>query len=445
MYLLGKRRFEKSEVSKTKTKELGIQGLLVMETDDSDHFIAVHKNYFKNEDRPRCPACGSEKTRSSKVVTRTFKDILMAENNKGFKIIDLVFNQRYLRCDGCGKSVFPEDIDFASKGSRYTNRLSDKLADGTLTYSYKRVCDYYSVPASTASVGAIMRRRTQFWESSMAPIHTPETLAIFEVEFYKRIYPVVFTVRAGEPYFLDILEESTEQAYITFFKKLDANKVKMIYIDPVESLYNAIQSFFPSVSVMVTDECILRYARMALHDVIYKDGKRMPVKNKYATLMQKKDNISEVYTKRQMVSGFQSRPLLKAAYDHYQKLITLMEDKWQYSDIKTWLDDMPDDLPEFGILTDVVELFGDNIKEFSEEVGGTSGTYSNSISQFIKAINEMPFCIYDVLRARIIFSAPPDTIIEDETEKRIGVRVGRLINKLEEVTGNIKEDRYYGL
>lgn len=122
-----------------------------------------------------------------------------------------------------------------------------------------------------------------------------------------------------------------------------------------------------------------------------------------------------------------------------------MEAKWQYSDIKTWLDGMPDNLPEFGILTDVVELFGDNIKEFSEEIGSTSGTYSTYVGQFIKAINEMPFCIYDVLRARIIFSAPPDTIIEDETEKRIGVRVGRLINKLKEVTDNIKEDRYYGL
>lgn len=442
---MGKRRFEKCNVSKTKTKELGIEGLLVIETDDSDHYIAVHKNYFKNENRPHCPACGSEKTRSSKVVTRAFKDILGVDDTKGFKIVDLVFNQRYFRCDGCGKSVFPEDIDFASKGSRYTNRLSDKLADGTLTYSYKKVCDYYSVPASTASVGAIMRRRTQFWESSMVPIYTPETLAIFEVDFYKRIYPVVLTVRDGEPYCLDILEESTEHAFIAFFKKLDSTKIKRIFIDPVESLYNAIHSFFPSVSVLVTDECILRYARMALHDVIYKDGKRMPLNDKYATLMQKKDSITEVYTKRQMVSGFQSRPLLKAAYDQYQKLITLMEHPWQYSDIKTWLDDIHDNLPEFDILADAVELFGDNIKQFLEEIGSTSGKYSTYVSQFIKEISDMPFCIYDVLRARIIFSAPPDTIIEDESEKRVGIRVSRLINKLEEVTGNIKEDRYYGL
>lgn len=442
---MGKRRFEKSEVSRTRTKELDIQGLLVIDSDDSKHYSAVHMNYFANKNKPRCPACGSERTRSSKVVTRTFKDILKENNSKGFRIVDLVFHQRYFRCDGCGESVFPEDIDFASKGCRYTNRLSDKLADGTLTYSYQRVCDYYSVPASTASVGAIMRRRTKLRELSMPPIHTPETLAIFEVEFYKRIYPVVFAVRAGEPYFFDILEESTEQAYTTFFKKLDVNKVKMIYIDPVESLFNAVKSFFPSVSVMVSDECILRYARMALHDVIYKDGKRMPVKHKYATLAQKKDIITDVYTKRQLASSFQSRPLLKAAYDHYQKLLTLMEDKWQYSDFTTWVDGIPDNLPEFGILTGMVELFGDNIKEFSEEVGSTSGTYSTYVSQFIETINEMLFCIYDVLRARIIFSTPPDTIIENETEKRMGVRVSRLISKLEEVIGNIKEDRYYGL
>ena len=107
MCVLGKRRFEKRKVSKTKTEELNIDGLLVIESDDSDNFITVHKNYFNNQLRPRCPACGSDKTRSSKVVTRTFKDILDADNDKGFKIIDLVFNQRYFRCYGCGKSVFP--------------------------------------------------------------------------------------------------------------------------------------------------------------------------------------------------------------------------------------------------------------------------------------------------------------------------------------------------
>jgi hypothetical protein len=106
---------------------------------------------------------------------------------------------------------------------------------------------------------------------------------------------------------------------------------------------------------------------------------------------------------------------------------------------------LPDNLPEFGILADVVKLFEDNIKLFCEEIGSTSGAYSTNVSVFITAINEMPFCIFDVLRARIIFSAPPDTIVENDTKKRIGIRVSRLINKLKEINENIKEDRYYGL
>lgn len=442
---MGKRRYNKSEVSKVKTKELNIDGLLVIASEDNDCYCAVQKGYFQKEDKPRCPACGSYKTRSSKVVTRTFKDILEAKNEKEFRVVDLVFQQRYFRCDECGQSVFPEDINFATKGSRFTNRLSDKLADGTLTYSYKRVCDYYGVPASTASVGAIMRRRTQFWESALAPIHTPETLAVFEVEFYKSIHPVIFSMYNNEPYCLDILEESTEQAYISFFNKLDASALKTIFIDPVESLFNATQAFFPLASVVVTDECIKRYAKSALHDVIFTDGKRMPIKNKYATLSRKKGDITEVYTKRQMASGFQTRPRLKTAYNHYQNLLTLMGQEWKYDDFGAWLASTPDELPEFEILKELNESYGENIREFVETVGSTSATYSSYVSRLIEAISTMPFCIYDVLRSRIIFSAKPDTIMEGETEKRLGIRVGRLLGKLYEVSNNIKEERYYGL
>lgn len=442
---MGKRRYKKSEVSSAKTAALGIKGLLVIEADDNGPFCAVRKGYFSKEDKPCCPACGSTKTRSSKVVTRTFKDIIKADNANGFQVVDLVFQQRYFRCDNCGQSVFPEEIDFATKGSRYTNRFSDKLADGTLAYSYQRVCDYYGVPASTASVGAIMRRRTQYWESILPPIHTPETLAVFEVEFYRSIHPVIFAVHNGEPYCLDILEESTEQAYAAFFNQLDVAAVKTVFIDPVESLFNAAQTAFPSASVAVSDECVQRYAKAALHDVIFADGKRMSVKNKYVALSLKKELVTEVYTKSQMKSGFQTRPRLKAAYDHYQKLLTLMSDTWTYEGFQTWLSEIPADLPEFELLTEMNESFGDNIREFSESVGSATGPYSNYVSQFIETISAMPFCIYDVLRARIIFSAAPDTVLDGEAEKRLGIRVGRLLADLDKISKNIKEERYYGL
>ena len=114
-------------------------------------------------------------------------------------------------------------------------------------------------------------------------------------------------------------------------------------------------------------------------------------------------------------------------------------------DFQAWLTEIPTDLPEFELLTEMAESFGDSIREFSETVGSTTGTYANYVSQFIETIGVMPFCIYDVLRARIIFSAAPDTIMEGETEKRLGIRVGRLLAELEKISNNIKEERYYGL
>ena len=169
---MGKRRYKEKDVSKPMTEALGIPDLLVLKASTDSHYYAVPKRYFSDDKLP-CPACGSTKTRCSKVVKRTFKDILwdkdpVDDDEKGFRVFDLTFYQTYLRCDGCNNSVFPEPIDFGDKGCRYTNRLSDALADGTFRFSYKKVCDYYGVPASTASIGPIMRKRIQYAQSGQA-------------------------------------------------------------------------------------------------------------------------------------------------------------------------------------------------------------------------------------------------------------------------------------
>lgn len=141
----------REDVSRQKTEDLGVTDLLVLDFEGNEKaYYAVHRRYFK-KDKSTCPACGSTKTCCSKVVKRKFKDILF-DSEDSFRIIDIYFYQRYLRCDGCKDSVFLEDIDFAQKGCRYTNRLSDKLAEGTFHYSYQKVCAYYGVPASTAWV-----------------------------------------------------------------------------------------------------------------------------------------------------------------------------------------------------------------------------------------------------------------------------------------------------
>ena len=88
---MGKRNHVQSNISAPKTALLGIEELLVLGNEGDDtNFYAVHRRYFTDE-KPVCPACGSARTRRSKVVERTFKDILGDVPN--FKIIDLHFRQ----------------------------------------------------------------------------------------------------------------------------------------------------------------------------------------------------------------------------------------------------------------------------------------------------------------------------------------------------------------
>ena len=79
---------------------------------------------------------------------------------------------------------------------------------------------------------------------------------------------------------LDILRDSSEETCGAFLKTLDANQVETIYVDPVDSLFSAVNQYFPMASIVVTDEAIKRYARNAMLDIIHSDGKRFPVVHK---------------------------------------------------------------------------------------------------------------------------------------------------------------------
>lgn len=317
---MGKKRYKENDVSKQMTETLGIADLLALKTSTANHYYTIHERYF-SDDKLACPACGSMKTRCSKVVKRTFKDILWDKlpvedgDEQGFKIFDLTLYQRYLRCDGCNNSVFPEPINFGDKGCRYTNRLSDALADGTFRFSYKKVCAYFGVPASTASIGPIMRRRIQYRESLLLPASTPKKLGIMETVFFREAHPIIFALREDGVYCIDILEDSSEGTVLTSLRTLDANEVDTVYIDPVDSIRSAAATAFPSANLLVTDECILRYARDAMLEVIHENGKRFPIKFKDAVLTIPDKHLQNDYDRRQIKDGMESRPRLKSAYD----------------------------------------------------------------------------------------------------------------------------------
>lgn len=439
---MGKKTYSKADISKLKTEQLGISSLLVLDEESNNNcFSTVHERYFKNE-RCACPACQSQKTRTSKIVTRKFKDILQADDD--FKIIDLVFHQRYLRCNECKSSVFPEEIDFSEKGSRFTNRLSDLLADGTFRYSYKKVCDYYSVPASTASVGAIMRRRIQYREKKLPSLSTPHTLAIVEIPYYRKLYPLILGIHGTDIYCLDILDDCLESTYIKFFRMLDANEINQIFIEPNEELRNAVANCFPTISPCISEECILRHGRKAFIEIIHSDGKRFPVVHKDDKLTQNKRFISQRDTSH-IKQGMNSRPRLNKAYKQFQILLEMFDNTWDYEQLSSWVSAIPEELPEFADLIDIIEFFQGEIQNSLQPTQTTPPQYTAVVKGICDAIHEMPHCIFEVLRARCMLTITNDTIEKDESENRLGISIERFINNIKSITENIKEEREYEL
>lgn len=438
---MGKKNYKQTDISNAKTAILGIDNLLVLNDENNEHcYHTIHKQYF-NKEKKQCPACLSDKTRSSKVTIRKFKDII--ECDKDFKVVDLFFHQRWFRCNNCKKSVFPEDIDFAVKGCRYTNRLADRLADGTLRYSYKKVCDYYGVPASTASVGSIMRRRIQYRESQFPPLDTPHTLAIIEFSYFREIYPLILGISDSGIHCMDILSDASEATYVTFFRLLNSSKLKRIYIEPNEELKNAIAICFPSLHPLISQECVNRHARNAFLEIVHSDGKRFPIVHKDYVLTQNHKFITSERTRKQIKLGMSSRQRLSLAYEQYQYLLEIFEDTWDYARLSAWSAAINKDLLEFENLIDVIEFYEVEIQNSLKLDIQLPDNFAAIVLGICDAIQDMPHCIFDVLRARCMLSTPYDTIVENDIQKRLGVPADRFIENIKTITNNIKEDQEY--
>lgn len=458
---MGKRLFQEVYASPDRTAALCLPELVVVsEADDLETadliYHAVHKSYF-SKDKPVCPYCQGTNTAETKIRPRKFKDILPFENGER-KVIDLVFHQRYFRCDDCSR-VFSEDIDFAEEGCRYTNRLSDLLAEGTLTQTYEKVCKEYGVPASKTSVGVIMRRRLRMKIEQLPPLETPESLAIFVSRFYSNAYPIVLGIYGDHIRLIDVLSESSESAYAVFFNGLDKAKVKRIFIDPDEQLHYAAAAAFPGASIMMSEECVMRHIRECLGDVIKKEGTKCFVYQRYHTLCKEEKYLNRV-ERRQVNRTLDRRHRLAGAYNAYQDLLVRLGAKWSAPVISGWVDDLPqyledkaDDgenlepLWEFDILKDILQLYEPQLEEYLKLEQKPSAALASSVMAIKDSLDEMPFCIYDILHARMLLNVDQDWMLKEDKKYRIGVPVERLTYKMNQISMKIrskKEKEYDG-
>lgn len=243
---------------------------------------------------------------------------------------------------------------------------------------------------------------------------------------------------------MDILPDSFEGTILEFLRQLDSAKVETVYIDPVEDIRNAAATAFPGAELVVTDECILRYAKNAMLEIVHEDGKRFPVKFKNNALTIQNKLIQNDYERKRVAEGLSSRPRLKSAYEKHQSLMDTIQGEWTYESIRDWVHSLPGNLPEFLALSDAVDLFEQEIRCFQENKK-LPDFYPTAIQAICDAFHGMPHCIFDVLRARCFLTIGHDTIEENGEKYRLGIHTSRLTQNMNDISENIRRAREYEL
>lgn len=129
-----------------------------------------------------------------------------------------------------------------------------------------------------------------------------------------------------------------------------------------------------------------------------------------------------------------SRPRLKQAYDHHQRLLELMETKWLMEDLQTWAKQIPTEVDEFLAVGDIIDIFDEQLCGFLALNEKLPNNYQFAIQGVCDAIKDMPHCIFDVMRGRCIFSITHDTIEENGELQRYGIKSSRLIEKINKIS-----------
>lgn len=204
---------------------------------------------------------------------------------------------------------------------------------------------------------------------------------------------------------------------------------------------------------MISEECVQRYIRDAFKDVIRKDGSRCIIRQRYHTLSKPEGYLSE-FEHKQIEDVMRQRHRLHAAYDAYQDLLHSMESGWDIGQILGWIEDLPnyiedasDDgeqleaLWEFDIIKEMLQLYAPQVNAFLSLEDKPPAAMSSAVMSILSLLEEMPYCIYDVLHARMLLNVEHDIVMRDGIKYRIGVPVERLARTMQDITRQIKKEK----
>ena len=93
------------------------------------------------------------------------------------------------------------------------------------------------------------------------------------------------------------------------------------------------------------------------------------------------------------------------------------------------------------VIKDLLRLYEPQVNTYLALESKPPAAMASAVMSILDSLEEMPYCIYDVLHARMLLNIEHDRIVKDGTIYRIGIPVERLIEKMHEITRQIKEKR----
>ena len=152
--------------------------------------------------------------------------------------------------------------------------------------------------------------------------------------------------------------------------------------------------------------------------------------------------------------GLEKLPRIRAAYNAYQDLLRRMESGWKIPLLQEWLESLPDyiedeiqegqkiqPLTEFSLLKDVLNLYEDQVQHYLDNEKKPPSAVESAVTGLLDALDYMPYCIYDVLHARMLTNVEQELIEIDDKKYRMGVRVDKLTEAMNDIAQKIRDKK----
>lgn len=376
------------------TKLLKFEGINFKSQEENEKSIVLH--FVREDIRPVCPRCGSNKIHINDWRTHTAVDLPI--NNKPVKIH--IAKQRYI-CVDCKKTV-TGSLENIEPRKQHTNKVIPFIKEKAKVMTFKDCSKELSVSPTTAM--RIFKKNTHYSEPASFPkiLHIDE----FKGNSNKEKYQLAIINGETKKVF-DILENRKKKTLSDYLKK-PTGKPEIVVIDMWEPYYTAVKNLWPEVVIVADRFHYIRQVNWCVRDVrlriqkSHSDGKKLKTYWKLFMMNSSKLSIIQKERLEELLSLDEDLKIVYSVKESFEKVI-IEESAIAHEKFDNWLDYL-----QTINLSEVQTLLGTFDNWYAEVTASFYYRYTNGVAEGInnkiKVIKRQAYGIrnFDNLRRLIM-------------------------------------------